>query len=239
MLQSRRGLLTAGLSAAASAAAPAALAHGRRHYGSAARVAHASAHRGAHGGAHGHAATHFARAAAPAATPSQPISYAGLAANPVSQQLGHGPRFAHIHNLHTGDSLRTVYFENGRYLPDAMSELMKALRDWRSGEEHLMDPRLFDVMHALRGRLETNQPFQIISGYRSKATNDMMHERSAGVAKNSQHTEGKASDVRIEGVSLFNIRRAALDLGAGGVGFYPISNFVHVDVGPVRQWIGV
>ena len=239
MLQSRRGLLTAGLSAAASAAAPAAFAHGRRPYGSAARVAHAAGRHGVHGSAHGHAAAHFARAAAPAATPSHPISYAGLAANPVSQQLGHGPRFAHIHNLHTGDSLRTVYFENGRYLPDAMSELMKALRDWRSGEEHLMDPRLFDVMHALRGRLETNQPFQIISGYRSKATNDMMHERSAGVAKNSQHTEGKASDVRIEGVSLFNIRRAALDLGAGGVGFYPISNFVHVDVGPVRQWIGV
>ena len=235
MLQSRRGLLTAGLSAAASAAAPAALAHGRRHYGSAARVAHVASHRGGHG----HAA-HLARAAAaPVTTPPHPISYAGLAGNPVSQQLGRGPRLAHIHNLHTGDSLRAVYFENGRYLPDAMSELMKAMRDWRSGEEHLMDPRLFDVMHALRGRLETSQPFQIISGYRSKATNDMMHERSSGVAKNSQHTEGKASDVRLEGVSLFNIRRAALDLGAGGVGFYPISNFVHVDVGPVRQWIGV
>ena len=67
----------------------------------------------------------------------------------------------------------------------------------------------------------------------------MMHERSPGVAKNSQHTEGKASDIRLEGVSLFHIRSAALDLGAGGVGFYPISNFVHVDVGPVRQWIGV
>ena len=231
MLQSRRGLLTAGLSAAASAAAPAAFAHGRRHYGSAGRVAHAAAHRGA--------SAHLARAAAVPMTPAQPLSYAGLAGNPVSQQLGRGPRLAHIHNLHTGDSLKAVYFENGRYLPDAMSELMKAMRDWRSGEEHLMDPRLFDVMHALRGRLETNQPFQIISGYRSKATNDMMHERSSGVAKNSQHTEGKASDVRLEGVSLFNIRRAALDLGAGGVGFYPISNFVHVDVGPVRQWIGV
>ena len=107
-------------------------------------MAHASAHRGGH-------ATHLARAALPTPTPAQPISYGGLAAAPVSQQLGHGPRFAHIHNLHTGDSLQTVYFENGRYLPDAMSELMKAMRDWRSGEEHLMDPHLFDVMHALRG----------------------------------------------------------------------------------------
>ena len=220
MLQSRRGLLTAGLCATASAAAPAAFAHGRRSYGAAARA-------------------HPLRAVAPSATPARPISYAGLAANPVSQQLGRGPRLAHIHNLHTGDSLRAVYFENGRYLPDAMSELMKAMRDWRSGEEHLMDPRLFDVMHALRGRLQTSQPFQIISGYRSQSTNDMMHERSSGVAKNSQHTEGKASDVRLEGVSLLNIRRAALDLGAGGVGYYPISNFVHVDVGPVRQWMGI
>ena len=241
MLQSRRGLLTAGLSVAATSALPAAaLAHGHRRYGAAGRAAHAAAHHGHAAVHHGHAATHLARAAAPpTALPARPVSYAGLAGNPVSVALGRGPRLAHIHNLHTGDSLRAVYFENGRYLPDAMSELMKAMRDWRSGEEHLMDPRLFDVMHALRGRLGTNQPFQIISGYRSKATNEMMHERSAGVAKNSQHTEGKASDVRLQGVSLLNIRRAALDLGAGGVGFYPISNFVHVDVGPVRQWIGV
>ena len=230
MLQSRRGLLTAGLSAAASVAAPAAaLAHGRR-YGEAARAGRWTSH---------FAHSQFGHAATVPATPAQPVSYAGLAGNPVSQQLGRAPRFAHIHNLHTGDSLKAVYFENGRYLPDAMSELMKAMRDWRSGEEHLMDPRLFDVMHALRGRLGTNQPFQIISGYRSKATNEMMHEHSSGVAKNSQHTEGKASDIRLEGVSLLHIRSAALDLGAGGVGFYPISNFVHVDVGPKRQWIGV
>ncbi len=232
MLQSRRGLLTAGLSAAASAVAPAALAHGRRHYGAAGRAAHASATRhGSH--------LHLARAAAAPATPSHPISYAGLTGAPISQSLGAAPRFAHIHNLHTGDSLRAVYFENGRYLPDAMSELMRAMRDWRSGEEHLMDPHLFDVMHALRGRLGTSAPFQIISGYRSKATNDMMHEMSSGVAKNSQHTEGKASDIRLEGVELTHIRNAALDLGAGGVGYYPVSNFVHVDVGPVRRWQGV
>ena len=224
MISSRRRLITGGLSAAVSATVvPEAFARVRAHH-RAAKAAHL-----AHAGAH-HAA---------AALPAAPVPYAGLAANPVSVTLGHGPRFAHVHNLHTGDSLRTVYFENGRYLPDAMGELMKALRDWRSGEEHLMDPRLFDVMHALRGRLGTSQPFQIVSGYRSKATNDMMHERSAGVAKNSQHTEGKASDIRLEGVDLRHVRAAALDLGAGGVGYYPVSNFVHVDVGPVRRWQGV
>ena len=153
--------------------------------------------------------------------------------------LGSGARFAHVHNLHTGESLRATYYENGRYVPDALSELMKVLRDWRSGEEHLMDPRLFDVMHAVRGKLEVSAPFQIISGYRSPTTNAMMHEHSHGVAQNSQHVQGKASDVRLEGVSLHNLRAAALDLKAGGVGYYPVSNFVHMDVGPVRQWIGV
>ena len=147
-------------------------------------------------------------------------------------------RLAHVHNLHTGESLKAVYFENGRYVPDAMSELMKVLRDWRNGEEHLMDPRLFDVMHALRGKLDTQQAFQIISGYRSPETNAAMHERSHQVASNSQHTQGKASDVRIEGVDLSRLHGAALDLAAGGVGYYPVSNFVHVDVGPVRQWSG-
>ena len=229
MLHSRRALITGGVAAAAASAAlvPAAVARVRAMQEQAGSDPIGDILR-----------RNMAAEAAPA-LPAAPIPYAGLANNPVSVALGEGPRFADIHNLHTGDTLRTVYFENGRYLPDAMSELMKALRDWRSGEEHLMDPRLFDVMHALRGKLEVSRPFQIISGYRSKATNELMHERSPGVAKNSQHTEGKASDVRIEGVSLLNIRRAALDLGAGGVGYYPVSNFVHVDVGPVRQWIGV
>ena len=230
MLQSRRALITGGVAAAGSAAlVPAAVARVRASL----QVEPAGVD------PIGDILRRNMAAEAAAALPAAPIPYTGLANNPVSVALGQGPRFADIHNLHTGDKLRTVYFENGRYLPDAMSELMKALRDWRSGEEHLMDPRLFDVMHALRAKLETGAPFEIISGYRSKATNDAMHERSAGVAKNSQHSEGKASDVRLQGVDLSNIRRAALDLGAGGVGYYPVSNFVHVDVGPVRQWTGV
>lgn len=148
------------------------------------------------------------------------------------------PRRAALKNLHTGDAFNDVYFENGRYLPDALAEAQRVLRDWRNGEEHFMDPRLFDALHAISDKLETRAPFQIISGYRSPKTNAMLHARSKGVASNSQHTQGKALDVRIQGVELANLHKAALAVGAGGVGYYPVSNFVHVDTGRVRQWRG-
>ena len=148
------------------------------------------------------------------------------------------PRWAVLDNLHTGDRFSEVYYANGSYLPDALAEATRVMRDWRNGEEHFIDPGLFDALHAVRGKLETRQPFQIISGYRSPRTNAMLHARSRGVATNSQHTVGKAIDVRIEGVSLSNLSGAAQSLGAGGVGYYPVSNFVHIDTGRVRQWQG-
>jgi uncharacterized protein YcbK (DUF882 family) len=144
-----------------------------------------------------------------------------------------------VHNLHTGDKLDTVYFENGRYQPQALSEAMKVLRDWRNGQEHVMDPRLFDALNGIHQKLGVSQPFQIISGYRSPVTNAAMHAHSEGVAEHSQHMFGKASDVRIEGVELSRLHQAALAQQAGGVGFYPVSNFVHVDVAKIRTWTGV
>ena len=147
-------------------------------------------------------------------------------------------RKASIHNLHTGEMLDTVYWENGKYVPGALAEAMRVMRDWRNGDEHAMDPRLFDVLHAIQSRLEVKTPFQLISGYRSPQTNAMLHAESGQVASKSQHLLGRASDIRIEGVELANLHKAALSLKAGGVGFYPVSNFVHVDVGPVRQWSG-
>ena len=143
-----------------------------------------------------------------------------------------------VHNLHTGDKLDAVYFENGKYVADALSEAMKVLRDWRNGEEHFMDPRLFDLMHGVRSRLEVAGPFQIISGYRSPQSNAEMHAHSHQVAEHSQHMLGKALDVRVDGVPLERLHKAALSMGAGGVGFYPTSNFVHMDVGRVRHWSG-
>jgi len=150
-----------------------------------------------------------------------------------------GVRRVGLFNLHTGDRFDEVYWEKGAYLPDAMAEAQRVLRDWRNGEEHVMDPKLFDVLHGVAGKLETRAPFQIISGYRSPQTNAMLHERSDGVASHSQHVLGKASDIRVEGVELANLHKAALSLRAGGVGFYPVSNFVHVDVARVRNWTGV
>jgi uncharacterized protein YcbK (DUF882 family) len=148
------------------------------------------------------------------------------------------PRRALLHNLHTGEKFSEVYFANGSYLPGAMAGAMKVLRDWRNGAEHFMDPRLFDALHAIQLRLDTRQPFQIISGYRSPASNAMLHSRSGQVAEHSQHTQGKAVDVRVQGVDLRNLHKAAVNVSAGGVGFYPQSNFIHVDTGRVRQWSG-
>ena len=156
----------------------------------------------------------------------------------LNSGLGTGPRETFLHNTHTGESLKAVYWEKGKYVPDALSSLMKVLRDWRNGEEHMMDPRVFDLLHTVQAKVESKQPIQIISGYRSAKTNAAMHEKSSQVASNSYHTKGMATDIRIPGVDLRNLHKAALSLKAGGVGFYPVSNFVHVDVGPLRQWAG-
>jgi uncharacterized protein YcbK (DUF882 family) len=174
--------------------------------------------------------------AAPLVAPDATVAPA--AGSALAQALSDVRRVT-LHNLHTGDKFDEVYWENGAYVPDALAAAQHALRDWRNGEEHFMDPKLFDVLHGIQQKLETKQPFQIISGYRSPVTNAAMHARSHGVAEHSQHMEGKASDIRVEGVDLTNLHKAALSLQAGGVGFYPVSNFVHVDVARVRTWTGV
>ena len=166
----------------------------------------------------------------PVQTPASPAVVKKLAARFV--------RRAHVHNLHTGDVLDAVYYEDGQYVPDALAQARRVLRDWRNGEEHTMDAGLFDILHAISNKVTAKGPFQILSGYRSKATNAMLHSHSEQVAQHSQHMLGKALDIILPGVELGHLRQAALSLKAGGVGFYPQSGFVHVDVGPVRQWVG-
>ena len=139
-------------------------------------------------------------------------------------------------NLHTDEKLRVTYWKNGHYVPDALREINYILRDFRTGDVTSMDRDLLNLLVALQRRVGSTRPFEIISGYRSPATNAMLHEQSGGVAKHSMHMEGKATDIRLADRSLKDIRRAAIMLGRGGVGYYPKSDFVHVDTGKVRKW---
>jgi uncharacterized protein YcbK (DUF882 family) len=129
-----------------------------------------------------------------------------------------------------------VYWANGGYLAEALTSVNRIMRDHRSGEIKAIDPRLLDLVHAIGVELDSQQPFHIISGYRSPQTNSFLCEHSGGVAKNSLHIYGKAVDVRHPKFPLEVVRQAAIDLRGGGVGYYPRPDFVHVDLGRIRYW---
>ena len=150
-----------------------------------------------------------------------------------------GARSLALSNLHTGEKLKLDYWVDGRYEPAALAEANRLLRDFRTGEVHPMEPRLFDLLHVLQQNMESNAAYEVISGYRSPQTNAALHERSDGVASKSLHMQGMAMDIRLPGRTLAKLHDAALALDQGGVGFYPTSDFVHVDVGKVRRWNGV
>lgn len=140
-------------------------------------------------------------------------------------------------NTHTGERLKqVVYWEAGSYLPDALQNINVVLRDHRTEEVHPIDPMTLDLMAAISRKVDAKRPFEIISGYRSPKTNNALRGKSGGVAKNSYHMQGKAVDLRLPGVSLKTVRKAALDLRMGGVGYYPKSGFIHIDSGAVRSW---
>ncbi len=159
-----------------------------------------------------------------------------LAAGPVRALVPERERSLGFLQLHTGESLRAVYWADGEYQPEALQQIDHLLRDHRVGSATSMDPALLDFMHALQNATETRGSFEIISGYRSPATNDALRRQGGGVARRSYHMRGMAVDVRLPGCELANLRRAARDLGRGGVGYYPSSDFVHIDTGPVRFW---
>lgn len=143
-----------------------------------------------------------------------------------------------LKNLHTGESVAVNYVENGQYVPGALAKLNQVLRDHRTGDVHKIDPHLFDIMVGIQRKLGIEGQIEIISGYRSPASNAMLRGQSSGVAKKSLHMEGMAIDMRMPQARLACVRQAALDIKKGGVGYYPGSNFVHVDTGAVRQWVG-
>ena len=145
------------------------------------------------------------------------------------------PRRLRLLNTHTDETLEVTYYEPGGYVRDALKAVNRLLRDHRSGEVHRIDTGLLDTLSAIRRRTESSSPFEIISGYRSPTSNAAMRSHSTEVAKKSLHMEGRAVDVRQRGVDLDRLYAAARGLERGGVGYYPESLFVHVDVGEVRS----
>ena len=149
---------------------------------------------------------------------------------------GSSKRSLVLHNLHTEEHLDVTYWTRGAYRRDALAQIDWIMRDHHSGEVVAIDRGLIDLLYHLQMKLGGKRTFEVISGYRSPATNALLASISEGVARKSMHIEGKAVDINVSGVRLSALRAAATALKEGGVGYYPKSGFVHVDVGRVRYW---
>ena len=166
--------------------------------------------------------------AATAAVLQMPVAHANI--RPLH---GRTLRFDH---LHTGEQLDTTYWSEGRYLKTSLADINYLLRDFRTEEVHPIDPKLLDLLHYLQLETGNDNPFQIISGYRSPKTNAQLRASSSGVAKKSLHMQGRALDIRLPGTPLKTLHRIACNAKVGGVGLYTGSNFIHIDTGRVRYW---
>jgi len=164
------------------------------------------------------------------------LAVAAVAFVKPTTAVSFAPRSVSLYNTHTGEWVRTVYWADGHYIREAVRDINWVLRDHHSDEVRPMNAGVLDVLGMLRTRLDCHDPFLVICGYRSPETNYRMAQRSSGVASNSYHIKGMAIDLRCEGRDLHHVRNAAMSLRCGGVGYYPRSDFVHVDCGPVRCW---
>ena len=162
-------------------------------------------------------------AAAPFLHPSVPV-------------LGLQDRTLSFYNTHTHERLHVRYFQDNQFCAEALSRIDHILRDYRTGEIKEIDRKLLDLLFILRQKLGIDGPFHVISGYRSSKTNEMLRRTSSGISRNSLHILGQAIDIRVPGLALEHLCRTAADLKAGGVGFYPKSDFIHVDIGRIRYW---
>lgn len=149
---------------------------------------------------------------------------------------GFSPWRISLHNPHTGESFSGAYRVGDKYLPESFERINYFLRDFRTREIFPMDPRVIDIISIIQRKTANRGPLEILSGYRSPKTNAMLRRASAGVAKNSFHMYGQAIDIRLPGYSTGRLRSIARGLKAGGVGYYPKSDFIHVDTGKVRSW---
>lgn len=141
-----------------------------------------------------------------------------------------------MYSTRSGETLDTIYWIEGDYIPEALAEINAIMRDWRSGAVKVIDTRTIDIMAAAHSLLDASEPYMLLSGYRSPQTNAMLRSRSSGVARNSLHMKGQAADLRMQNRTVGQMARAASACAAGGVGKYSRSNFVHMDCGPVRTW---
>ncbi len=138
----------------------------------------------------------------------------------------------------TGESMDTIYWIEGEYIPEVLKEVNHFMRDWRTDDVVKMDARNLDIMAAAHRLMDVNEPYMLLSGYRSPKTNAMLRSQSSGVARNSLHMKGQAADLRLKSRSVGQMAKAASACAAGGVGRYSRSDFVHMDCGPVRSWGG-
>ena len=159
-----------------------------------------------------------------------------LIAPTLAQEPPGGDRRLSFFHTHTAETMDVTYFKDGAYVTSALDDLNHFLRDFRTGDAAEMDPAVFDILHEIQRQSGSAGTFEVISAYRSPATNEMLRGKSSGVARNSQHLLGKAIDVRLTDLDTAELREVALSLGRGGVGYYHESDFVHVDTGRVRQW---
>jgi uncharacterized protein YcbK (DUF882 family) len=157
------------------------------------------------------------------------------AAAPIPPERAASERTLSVFNHHTGESLRQTYWAQGQYVPDALRAIDQLFRDYRSGEVHYIDLRLIDLLHDIHSSFDTQTPLHLISGYRSKTTNDHLAKEGRSVAPRSFHIRGMAADIYVPGYELEEVRAAALLLRRGGVGYYE-GQFVHVDLGRLRTW---
>jgi uncharacterized protein YcbK (DUF882 family) len=168
------------------------------------------------------------------------LGMAGMAsfvANPAMATLnGICERKLALHNLHTGETIRTTFWADGIFQSDTLRDIDFVLRDFRTGDVEKIDPQLLVLLHRISQTTGIDQPFDVISGYRSPKTNATLASNNNGVAKRSLHMQGMAIDICLPGIKLAHLRDAAISLKAGGVGYYPKSNFIHVDTGKVRYW---
>jgi uncharacterized protein YcbK (DUF882 family) len=164
------------------------------------------------------------------------VATTAIVGRPSSAQAHRGERAISLYNMHTGESVKTVFWADGVYVDDGMNEINRLLRDYRTEDVIPIDPRLIETLYRLRRKVGVRRPYHVFSGYRSPLTNAILRKSDSGVAKNSYHMRGMAVDMFLPKVELRTLHHAALALRAGGVGYYPKPGFVHLDSGRVRAW---